>query len=131
MQENNDYLVKMVNEFVARTSERIKEKCLTVKGCGPTDNEKLKILLDIKDLPPIKSASLAIAAFDFSEWDVPDEYDALKMNIALETLHNEATNVIIAGCVRGDLEDALTRFREMRRKYTIEWVEDLQQKYKG
>lgn len=131
MQENKDYLIKLVNEFVSKTSERIKEKCLTVKGCGLTDNEKLKILLDIKELPPIRSSSLAIAAFDFSEWDVPDEYDALKMNIALETLKNEATNVIIAGCVRGDLEDALTRFREMRRKYTMEWVEEQVKKYKG
>lgn len=131
MQENNDYLVKLVDEFVSKTSERIREKCLMVKGCGLTDNEKLKILLDCKDLPPIKIASLAVASFDFSEWDVPDEYDALKMNIALETLQNEATNVIIAGCVRGDLEDALTKFREMRRKYAIEWVEDQEKKYKG
>ena len=130
MQENKDYLIKLVNEFVSKTSERIREKCLTVKGCSLTDNEKLKILLDCKDLPPLKSVSLAVAAFDFSEWDIPDEYDALKMNIALETLQNEATNVIIAGCVREDLEDALAKFREIRRKYAIEWVEDLEKKYK-
>lgn len=131
MQENKDYLLKMVNEFVSKTSERIKERCLTVKGYSLSDNEKLKILLDIKGLPPIKLPSLAVSAFDFSEWDIPDEYDALKMNLALETLQNEATNIIIVGCIRGDLDDALTRFREMRRKYTMEWAEDLQQKYKA